>query len=292
MVLLLGLSILAFSEEESIGWTRLWVGFATLWFLWPIVLAVHGVKSVRRALIPLGIAAPFVFVWCRSYIHQFAPGIFGMPSGVSLTPVSILEYSGSYVSGWLQAKQQVRTGHFALEGYGFGFSAPKAPNFSKEALKQCGIEALAVAGCVVNTRIEGHAAGWNDATMSALRHRCPDIVKAAEDEDARWHQSYYDGERAGRQDALDDLKAGGLAIEVSDSPKQDADFERMLRERYQIGLRRVYPHADPKLMNNVFGHNAGYNRVADKEIRRGFGKAADESIWTEWAKLSISATSQ
>ncbi len=277
------------SSGASGEWLRLWVGFTTLWFLWPIVLAVRAVKFVRVALVPLALAGPFVFLCWHLYAREFGPDVFGLRPVVYLTPISMFEYVTSYISGRLQAKDALRKGGFVLEGYGLGFFAPKAPNFSREALKQSGIEQRHVAGCGINTLISGHADGWNDATMAALRVRCPDIVKVAEDEDARWQQSYNDGEKAGRQDALNDLQAGRLAIEVPDPPKQDADFERMLHDSYHIGLRRVYPHADPKMMNNVFGHQAGYNQIADREIRRRFGKAADESIWSEWAKLSVSS---
>jgi len=114
---------------------------------------------------------------------------------------------------------------------------------------------------VIDASIVGHATGWNRVMMSALRHKYPDVVKAVEEEEARWKQSYFDGEKAGRQDALNDLHAGRLAIEVTDPPENDIDFERTLRERYQIGLRRVQSRAEEKMMNNRLGHAAGYNEV-------------------------------
>jgi hypothetical protein len=53
----------------------------------------------------------------------------------------------------------------------------------------------------------------------------------------------------------------------------------MLRERYQIDLKRVNPQAIPDMANNVFGHKEGYNEVAEMEIKRRFGKASVETIW-------------
>jgi hypothetical protein len=264
------------------SWThRLWVGLATLWFFWPFVLAIHPARSVRRVLVPLIIAAPFVLLWFRLYSSVLAPPVFGLPPGLSLSPPDLVIYAVAYQSGSADAKKDMRGGRLNLEAFGFGTITPGAPNFSEATLKQYGIEVTHVAGCVVDSRIEGHAYGYNVAMVAEIKRRCGvAVVTEAEREDARWIQSYDDGKEAGRAEALSELQAGRLALEISDPPKKgDTEFEKMLGDRYQINLRRVDPHADPKMSNKVFGHVAGVNEVAEAEITRRFGQGTVESIW-------------
>jgi hypothetical protein len=126
----------------------------------------------------------------------------------------------------------------------------------------------------------GHAKGYNGVMIEEIKRRCGTVVTEAEKEDARWLQSYEDGKEAGRAEALSDSRADRLALEVSDPPKKgDAEFEQMLRERYQISLRRVDPNVDPKMANKVFGHKAGNNEVTEAEITRRFGEDTVSSIW-------------
>jgi hypothetical protein len=170
------------------SWTlRLWVGLATLWFLWPLVLALHPAQSARRVLIPLGFAAPFVFLWFRLYSSDLGPPVFGLPEFVHLTPHSMLQYAISYRTGWADANKKAKTAGLSLEAYGFGTFTPGAPGFSRETLKQCGIEINHVAGCVVDTQIVGHANGYNIAMIAEIKRRFGNgVVKAAEDKDAKW----------------------------------------------------------------------------------------------------------
>ena len=122
--------------------------------------------------------------------------------------------------------------------------------------------------------------------IGEIKQRCAAVVKAAEDEDARWLQSYADGAEAGRVEARRDIREGRFVIEVSDRPKKgDDDFEKMLRERYQIAFRRVNPDADPKMANNVFGHKDGYNEVAEAELSRRFGEKTVEAIWKSFYQI-------
>jgi hypothetical protein len=261
---------------------RVWVGLATLWFLWPLALALHPAQSPRRVLVPLAIAAPFVFFWFRLYSSLYAPSVFGFPEGVELTPRSMFQYAASFGHGWFDGRKTLKTGRLTLEAYGppLGVATPGTPRFSEETLKQRGIEIKFVASDVVSAPIIAHATGYNVAMMTEIKRRWPAMIKAAQDEDARWEQSYYDGKKAGRGEAKRDLRAGHLAIEVSDPPKpSDADFEKMLQERYHIAFRRVDPNADPKMANHVFGQRDGYNEVAEAEIVRRFGKATVHSIW-------------
>ena len=142
---------------------------------------------------------PVCFLWFGFYSSVLAPPVFGLPDGVDLTPNSMLQYTVSYGAGWIDAKKDGKAGRLNLEAFGFGTITPGAPHFSEAALKQYQIEVTHVAGCVVNTRIIGHARGYNDTMIEEIKRRCGTaVVKAAQDEDARWLQSYADGVEAGR----------------------------------------------------------------------------------------------
>jgi hypothetical protein len=272
----------SFADDGWMSWTvRLWVGLATLWFFWPLILALYPGRSARRVFVPLILVTPCVFLWFRLYSSVFASPVFGLPDGVDLNPISVSEYAVSYGAGRIEAKKDAKAGRLNLEAFGFGTFTPGAPNFSEAVLKQYQIEVTHVAGCVVNSRIIGHAQGYNDVMIEQIKLRAgPAVVKAAQDEDARWARSYDDGVAAGREDARRDIREGRLAIEVSNPPKNgDADFERMLRERYQMEFRRVDPHADAKMANNVLGHANGYNEIIQTEVQRRFGDKTVEAIW-------------
>jgi len=210
-----------------------------------------------------------------------------MDSGfVDLIPHDLAYYAIAYGRGRLDVKRDASAGRRVLEAYGFGTFTPEAPNFSDQGVKECGIEINHVTGCVVNTWILGHAKGYNRVMIEKIRDQCPTVVKAAEDEEARWHQSYVDGEKAGCAEAEADLRAGRLAIVVDDPERSDdAAFEKWLREKYQLGLKHVNPRSNPKTSNNLFGYAHGYNEIADAEIQRRFGKDTDYEIWGEWAKI-------
>ena len=267
--------------------------FATLWFLWPIVLLIHPGRSWRRVLVPLAAGYVFYVLWSRVQSRGLSelsvklgaePGIDS--AFVDLTPHDLAYYAIAYGCGWFDAQKDANTGRQILEAYGFGTFTPSAPNFSDEAIKECGIEINHVTGSVVNTWILGHSKSYNQVMIKKIRQRCPAVVKAAEDEEARWKQSYIDGENVGRTEAEADLRDGRLAIVVDDPERSDdAAFEKWLREKYHVNLKRVNPRADPKTSNNVGGYASGYNRIADAEIERRFGKAADYEIWGEWAKI-------
>lgn len=275
---------------DAIWFWWFWVVLATLWFFWPLVLAVHPGRSLLRIVVPLILAYPGYFVWSGGYSNVLVRAFHLEESylGFDLSPHSMLPYAFAYGVGWADAKKDAKAGRLILESFGFGTFTPGAPNFSDSARQQYGIELNQVAGCVVNERIMGHAKGYNDVMMKEIKRRCGiAVITEAEKEDARWLQSYEDGKEAGRAEALSELEAGRLAIEVSDHPKKgDAEFEQMLLERYQVSLRRVDPHANPKMTNKVFGHKEGYNEVAEAEIIRRFGEDTVASIWKSFYQAS------
>jgi hypothetical protein len=58
----------------------LWVGIATLWFFWPIVLLLHVGRSLLRVTIPLIVTGVIAVPWWRFYRFEAAPA-FGLPMG-------------------------------------------------------------------------------------------------------------------------------------------------------------------------------------------------------------------
>ena len=75
-LLLLVLLISIHSDAKLTEWDhQLWVGLATLWFFWPLVLALHPAQSARRVLVPMGVAAPFVFLWFNWWAHIDGPAV-------------------------------------------------------------------------------------------------------------------------------------------------------------------------------------------------------------------------
>ena len=73
----------------------LWVGIATLWFLWPIVLLWQAGRSVRRVTIPLLVASLLAALWWRTYSFDGAAG-FRLPMGCTLSPVTMTRFFAAY----------------------------------------------------------------------------------------------------------------------------------------------------------------------------------------------------
>jgi hypothetical protein len=61
------------------GFDRFWVGLATLWLLWPLVLALHPGRSALRVTLPIGISVAFLMPCIRAYRIE-APATFGFPT--------------------------------------------------------------------------------------------------------------------------------------------------------------------------------------------------------------------
>lgn len=60
------------------GLDRLWVGLASLWLLWPLVLALHPGRSALSLALPIGISVAFLIPCIREY-RAMAPVTFGLP---------------------------------------------------------------------------------------------------------------------------------------------------------------------------------------------------------------------
>ena len=54
------------------GWPlwveHMWLGLATLWFFWPLVLALHRGRSLLRFVLPVLISVAFAALWIRHYV--------------------------------------------------------------------------------------------------------------------------------------------------------------------------------------------------------------------------------
>ena len=273
-----------------------WIIFSTLWFVWPVILLVHPARSWRRVLVPIGVGYLFYMLWGRMQSRGLNDlginlGItLGEDSGfVDLTPHDLAWYAIAYGRGWVDGKHDAKAGRLILEAYGFGTMTPSTPtlcNLPKEDLEKCGLEFNHVTGCVVNTWILGHARSYNKVMMAKIREHCPALVKAAEDEEARDHQASEEGEKIGRAEAEADSRARRLAIVLDDPDrKDDKAFENWLREKYGLGVKRVNPRASPNFDTKLGAYASAYNRIAGEEIRRRFGKRAEQEIWDQWVKI-------
>ena len=90
--------------------------------------------------------------------------------------------------------------------------------------------------------------------------------------------SQADYER-GRSDAQNDVSHGVLVYEFAGLPAPTDDEEiRLLRERYQIELRRI---AGEEIRIDAISHMVGYNEISLPEIERRFGKGILEKVDNE-----------
>ena len=144
---------------------RLWVGIATLWFLWPLVLLLHSGGSALRVAVPLVLAGLIAIPWWRMY-RSDAAVLFGLPMGCTLSPASMTSFFTAYFRGRADARRDIRAGHLALEVSGLG-----AGEFVKPLKERYGVEARVVAGCVVNETIMGHERGYNVVSAAEIKRR-------------------------------------------------------------------------------------------------------------------------
>ena len=152
---------------------RLWIGFATLWFLWAIVLLLHVGRTAVSAAIPLVVAAVIAVAWWRPYSIQGAM-VFGLPMGCTLSPLTMTRFFVAYVRGRADAHRDIRDGHLTIEVSGFGAGAVEKP-----LKERFGVETRVVAGCVVDDAILGHERGYNVVSAAEIKRRAGvDILRA------------------------------------------------------------------------------------------------------------------
>jgi hypothetical protein len=179
-VLGMALVVIPGATDSDNDWLlRLWVGVATLWFLWPIVLALHRGRSPLRFAVFLSLAVVLLLPSLRFY-NIFAPTTFGFPIGVDLNPLRAWKYFSAYRTGRADAERDVAAGILAIEESGLGSGTGHSVRLLRE---RYGIEIRAVAGCIVNERILGHEAGYNAVSEAEIGRRVgSDRVAAARKE--------------------------------------------------------------------------------------------------------------
>jgi len=144
---------------------RLWVGIATLWFFWPLVLLLHIGRSVLRIAVPLLLAGLIAVPWWRMY-RLDAAFVFGLPMGCTLSPFTATRFFAAYLRGRADASRDIRDGHITIEVSGLG-----AGGFVKPLRDRYGIETRVVAGCVVDESILGHERGYNVVSAAEVKRR-------------------------------------------------------------------------------------------------------------------------
>ena len=182
LVALTGFLLRMQGSEHEFWLRRLYVGLVTLWFLWPIVLALHPGRSVLRLGVFALLSAILLWPSLRFY-NIFAPMMFGFPEGADLNPLSAWTYFNAYRTGRADAEKDVAAGTLAIEEYGFG--AGYGP-YVELLCERYQIEIRPVAACIVNERILGHAAGYNKVSEREIDQRVgSDRVRATREEGYR-----------------------------------------------------------------------------------------------------------
>ena len=92
-----------------------------------------------------------------------------------------------------------------------------------------------------------------------------DIVESAQGQ--RYSDSAY---KAGRAEAINDIKANRLIIEVSGLPAPwSGEYAKFLAEKYHIQVKTV---AGCIVDSKIVGHERGYNEISVAEIERRYGQ--------------------
>lgn len=180
--------LLAIFQLHSSDYWAFWVGLATLFFLWPLVLALHPGRSFPRLVIPIALAA-LLFVPSARFYYSMAPGAFGLPDTVTLSPRSILTYYRSYRAGRAEAERDLREDHLAVEE--FGLPPPGVFLYGKMLQARYHVEIRRVAGCLVDEQIVAHAKGYNEISRPEIERRLgKDFWESAKKEATEYAQKH------------------------------------------------------------------------------------------------------
>ncbi len=144
-----------------------WVGMATLWIFWPVALLFHHDRTARRLALFATLSAVVLLPSFPTYSRE-AARIFGLPFGVGINPVSCWQYFSAYWAGRADAKNDTAAGIMAREVYGFGAGFGPGPDILRNRYN---VEMRAVAACVVDAKIVGHAAGYNEIADREIDRR-------------------------------------------------------------------------------------------------------------------------
>lgn len=116
----------------------------------------------------MSLAAVVLFPSLRFY-NMIAPSAFGLPWVVSMNPVSIWKYYSAYQTGRTEAKRDVAANVLAIEES--GLPGPGLAHYVRILRERHQIEVRRVAGCVVDEKIEGHQAGYNEVSEREIDRR-------------------------------------------------------------------------------------------------------------------------
>jgi hypothetical protein len=181
------------TDEPGFWLLPLWVGLVLLWFFWPVVLTLHHGRSALRFTVFISVAAVLLLP-TLAFCNTVTPGLFGFPAGVDLNPINDWRYFSAYRAGRLEAQKDVAAGILAIERYGLG-----AGSDAKILRERFQIEVRAIAGCVVDEKILGHAAGYNEVSEAEIDRRVglnrvaeasEEAAELAKEEYARQEQSF------------------------------------------------------------------------------------------------------
>jgi len=268
------------NDEAGMIPQRLWVGMATLWFFWPIILAVQIGSSPRRTYLAVGVAGVLLVLPMRMYLSIFAPGVFCPDDMISLSPYDLAPYAVAYARGWAESTKRRGADPIILEGYGMaGGITPAAPPFSSEVLQKYRIQVEPIALCVVNSYLQGHARGYNTASVAEIKRRYgAGVIAAAKREWETQQQRFTDMANSGRADAERDVRTGRFAVLVhGDAVEGESDYRSMLRDRFGIELRRISAE-NLQFEDDRRVHASGYNEVSSNEFRQRLGEDAQIAV--------------
>jgi hypothetical protein len=292
-LIFLGLFLIIRTRDSQPLWLPsveiLWAGMVTLWFFWPIILALHVGRSAKRAYVSVGVASVIFALPCLQYLRFEGPRVFMPEEMISFSPYDLVPYGISYGQGWIEAKRRSGATPILLEGYGFGGQGtPGAPPFSKEALQKYGIQIDPIAGCGVTPRIQGHARGYNRASVAEIKRRWgPDVIPKADQEEVVRQKRFQDFYNAGIAAAQSDIRARRLAILICGPTRKGEDeYRNLLRTRYQIELTRVLD-ADTEIDEDTWARVLGYNEIISAEVRQRFGTEAETAVFCATERFSF-----
>jgi hypothetical protein len=175
----LGSWALGILYQDHVWAEPLWVGIVTLWFFWPIVLALHAGRSWRRFALFVFVGLLVLIPSLRIY-NRAAPYAFGLPWIVSMDPRSILKYYRAYIDGKSQARKDIAAGLLVIEESGFMAGGGPDVDILRERYH---VEVRALAQCIVSESIIGHEDGYNSIAGPEIDRRIGrDKIDAAREE--------------------------------------------------------------------------------------------------------------
>jgi hypothetical protein len=93
--------------------------------------------------------------------------------------------------------------------------------------------------------------------------------------------------KAGRSEAMNDIKANKLIIEVSGLPAPwSGEYAKFLADKYHIEMKTV---AGCIVDSKIVGHERGYNEISVAEIERRYGhgvlEKSAEDVQKKWQQM-------